>query len=400
MLTAPEMDYLLRVFSNKSYNPESYDIQVKDKINKLYALLDKIKPLSDDEYKILYFSVEKGTIEKYGDYEELKAYDEVKNYKEFIDRFNEEYPDEVNWYKMVSTKYKNYRAISINSENIIYADMESENDNFENYQLQELLDFLIIKVKECIKILEDGTYNDYISKNYSYKNRFGVIKRNEYWKLYPETKQQLLKEISLNEINYFIENAKNEIDNRIKNMTSGKYFECVGLAYKTTGYEIGNLTDKELYLKYADGRDEGLSNIDINSSTQFNNWFNDKNHFGGHPWEIIRGHSFARVNLQVCHDEKGYYLSLDGSKILRKIEITKIFNILHKNKIPIKIYDVDIIKNAFKGIDYIGIVPEQVIPIGCNSYFKKYKPTEFTHMIDNKMFKYIKWESLEKVELK
>lgn len=227
MLTAPEMDYLLRVFSNKSYNPESYDIQVKDKINKLYALLDKIKPLSDDEYKILYFSVEKGTIEKYGDYEELKAYDEVKNYQEFIDRFNEEYPDEVNWYKMVSTKYKNYRATSINSENIIYADMESENDNFENYQLQELLNFLIIKVKECIKSLEDGTYNDYISKNYSYKNRFGVIKRNEYWKLYPETKQQLLKEISLNEINYFIENAKNEIDNRIKNMTSGKYFECV-----------------------------------------------------------------------------------------------------------------------------------------------------------------------------
>ena len=81
-------------------------------------------------------------------------------------------------------------------------------------------------------------------------------------------------------------------------------------------------------------------------------------------------------------------------------KITKIFNILHKNKIPVKIYDADKIKNAFKGIDYIGIVPEQVIPIGCNSYFKKYKPTEFTHMIDNKMFKYIKWEPLEKVELK
>lgn len=399
MLTAPEMDCLLRIFGNKSYNPESYDTKVKDKINKLYDLFDKIKPLSSDEYKILYFSVEKGTIEKYGDYEELKAYDEVKNYQEFIDSFNEEYPDEVNWYKLVSTKYKNYRAISINSKNIIYADMESENNNFENYQLQELLDFLIVKVKECIKSLENGTYNDYISKNYSYKNRFGVIKRNEFWQLYPETKQQLLKEISLNEINYFIENAKNEIDDRIKNMTSGKYFECVGLAYKTTGYEIGNLTDKELYLKYADGRDEGLSSIDPSSSTQFNDWINDKNHFGGHPWEIIRGHSFARVNLQVCHDEKGYYLSLDGSRIVRKIEIAKIFNILHKNKIPVKIYYADTIKNAFKGIDYIGIVPEQVIPIECSSYFKKYNPTEFTHMIDNKMFKYIKWEPLEKVEL-
>lgn len=261
-------------------------------------MLDRIKPLSDDEYKVLYFWAPKGCIEEYGNYDELKEYGEVKNYQEFIDKFNEDYPNEFYWYKMNSTRYKNYRMISINSKNIIYADMYDDN-NFENYQLQELLDFLIVKVKECIKKLEDRTYNDYIKENYSYKNRFGVIKRNDYWELNPGIKKNLLNEISQEEINYFIENAYEKQDKRIECMTSGKYFECVGLVYKNIGYGTGNLTDKELYLKYADGRDEGLSKINENSSADFDKWYKDNTRFGGHPWEIIRGHSFARVNLQV-----------------------------------------------------------------------------------------------------
>ena len=193
-MTAPKLDFLLKVFDNRTYNPENYDSKVKDKLNKLYNLLDKIKPLSDDEYKVLYFSAEKGNIKEYGNYEDLKADEEVSSYEEFVNRFNEEYPDKIIWYKMTSSKYKNYRMISINSKNIIYADMDNENTNFENYQLQELLDFLINKTKECIKMLEDGIYNDYILKNYSYKNKLGVIKRNKYWELYPAIKEKLLDE--------------------------------------------------------------------------------------------------------------------------------------------------------------------------------------------------------------
>lgn len=397
-MTAPKLVFLLEVLDSRNYNPEIYDKKVKEKINELYDLLDKIKPLSDDEYKILYFSVPKGSIEEYVDYDEAKEYEEVDSYLEFVDRFNEEYPDELYWYKMISTRYKNYRMISINNKTIIYADMDKE-ANFENIQLQELLDFIIVKVKDCIKRLEDGTYNDYIQDNYSYKNRFGVIKRNEYWKIFPDVKNNLLNEITQEEIDYFIENVSDKIENRIKNMTSGKYFECVGLSYKNIGYEIGNLKDKELYLKYADGRDEGLSKIDESSSQKFDKWYNDDKKFGGHPWEIIRGHSFARVNLYVGHDENGYYLSLDGSIILRKIEIVKIFNILSKNNIPIRVYNADIIKDAFKGDDYIGIVPDDIMPIECGGYFKKYKPREFIHMIDDKLFKYIKWEPLENIEL-
>ena len=104
-MTAPKLDFLLEVLDSRNYNPESYDAKVKEKINELYELLDKIKPLSDDEYKILYFSVPKGSIEEYVDYDEAKEYGKVDSYLEFVDRFNEEYPDELYWYKMISTRY-------------------------------------------------------------------------------------------------------------------------------------------------------------------------------------------------------------------------------------------------------------------------------------------------------
>ncbi len=400
MISAPQLDSILHIYKNHNLNPGSYDKNVKARINKLYKLLDLIKPLDDDEYKVLYFSVPKGNIKEYGNYKELKSSGEVKNYKEFINFFNEDYPDEIYWYKMTTSRYKNYRTIVINSSILINADLDSADELFLNKQLQEVLDFLIIKVKECIKKLKDGTYNKYINENYSYKNKFGVIKRKDYWKLYPEVKENLLKGISQEDINYFIANASDNIANRIKDMTSSKYFACVAKGYKDIGYEIGNMTNKELYLKYADGRDEGLRNIAEDSSIEFDKWYNNKKRGGGHPWEIIRGHSFARVNLQIGKDDRGYYLSLDGSVILSKIEIAKIFNVLNKNNLPIRVYNADIIKNAFKGEDDIGIVPYYIIPIMCAGYFKKYHPKEFIHIDDSKIINYIKWEPLTKVELK
>lgn len=182
-------------------------------------------------------------------------------------------------------------------------------------------------------------------------------------------------------------------------MTSGKYFECVRLAYQSNNYDILNLSDKELYLKYAEGRDEGLSEIDSDSSEKFDEWYNDKNRFGGHSWEIIRGHSFSRVNLCVSYDNNGYYLSLDGSIVLRKVEIVKIYLALKKNNMPVQIYDVSSIKNAFSGDSYIGIVPREIIPIRCGSYFKNYKPLEFTHIKDEKILDYIIWQDIDKVYL-
>ena len=51
MMTAPKLDFLIDVFDIKNYNPQSYDVLLKEKLGILYDLLDRIKPLSDEEIK-------------------------------------------------------------------------------------------------------------------------------------------------------------------------------------------------------------------------------------------------------------------------------------------------------------------------------------------------------------
>lgn len=41
------------MFDIKNYNPQSYDVLLKEKLGILYDLLDRIKPLSDEEIKEL-----------------------------------------------------------------------------------------------------------------------------------------------------------------------------------------------------------------------------------------------------------------------------------------------------------------------------------------------------------
>ena len=399
MLTAPELDSMIDILNRHTLNPDGCSNKVKQKLEELYELLNKIEPLSDDEYRVLYFSAEKGSIDNY-DYYINEKDEEDFDYEECENWFNEQYSEDIKWYRMISSRYKNFFTISLNSKVVINTDLDKEENSFIEEDLLGLINFLIVKAKNCLEMLENGTYNDYINKNYSNKNRFGVIKRKDYWEAYPESKESLLENISQEEIDDFIKNASEKTDNRIENMTSGKYFECVKLAYQANNYKIEGLTDKELYLKYADGRDEGLCDLDPNDSNQFDNWYNTESRFGGHPWEIMPGHSFARVNLCISHDDKGYYLALDGSRVLRNIEIAKMYLIFKKYNIPIEIYNIDAIKRSLEGIDYIGIVPQEITPYYCEGYFKVSHPVEFTHMEDDKILNYIKWEPLEEIELK
>ncbi len=396
---APKLDTLLRVFGNRNLNPEGVGINTKEKINKLYELLDKIKPLNEEEYKVLYFSVPRGPIEEYADYEDMKEEKIVNNYKEFEKYFEEEYPDEIYWYRLATNKDDTYRIASINNRMIIYHNL-AETFPYDNEAFNELIDFLIVKVEEIIKMLEDNIYNDYITNNLSYKNKFGVIKRSDYWNFYPKVKENLLEYISEKEIEEFVNTVTDDTDDRLNEMTANKYFECVRLVYQSNGYNIDNMTDKEIYLKYADGRDGGLCDIELDSPEEFASWLNKKQWYGAHPWEIIRGHSFARVNMQVVKDDKGYYLSIPGEVILRQIEIAKIYLALKKNNIPVKIYHSNVIKNAFIGSDYLGIVPSYIMPIRCESYFKEYEPHDFIHIEDEKILDKIIWQDIEKLCLK
>lgn len=85
------------------------------------------------------------------------------------------------------------------------------------------------------------------------------------------------------------------------------------LGYEAKHYEMVNeLTVKELYYKYAEGRDEGLSKMDVDSPEAFTLCFNERHRCGGHLWEVCRGGNSTHMALYVAHNDEGYYIYLTG----------------------------------------------------------------------------------------
>lgn len=54
----------------------------------------------------------------------------MSSYEEFENNFKLDYLDDVYWYRMVTSRYKNYRTISINYRSIVCVDMDM-NSSFE-----------------------------------------------------------------------------------------------------------------------------------------------------------------------------------------------------------------------------------------------------------------------------
>jgi hypothetical protein len=66
----------------------------------------------------------------------------------------------------------------------------------------------------------------------------------------------------------------------------------------------------ELYKLFADGRHEGLTEIEQDSVSEFRDWMDEKHpkrQRGGHSWEILRGgntthilYSFGKAQREIC----------------------------------------------------------------------------------------------------
>ncbi len=123
--------------------------------------------------------------------------------------------------------------------------------------------------------------------------------------------------MSQEEIDRFVEivesgeNSKERI-RRIKEFTANDFFGACKLGYEAIGKECKAYTLPELYMHYADGRDEGLTGkghglnagtgIDFDSPREWDEWYNHREQHGGHPWEVVPGGNSTHMELYVQND--------------------------------------------------------------------------------------------------
>ncbi|MCR5698908.1 MAG: hypothetical protein K6G52_04605 [Treponemataceae bacterium] len=435
-LVAPDIDRLLNCFGRGHLNPSGITEKLDAAMKPLFEALLPLAPLkSNNEAKVIWLQIPRGDISDFDSFEDLKEYGEVKTYKEYEKLWKEEYPDEIKWYRLAIVEGKDldgkvdFKAVALGNKTIISARMnENSKADYEveckNDFAVALCELIVSAAKKSVELLKIGEYNKMVEVSLPYWFRTGVIKRTALWNHEPEIKKHDFDGLSEKTISRFREllasgvNDENKIG-RKKVFTANDFFRACVVGYKACGYAVEEKTPSELYLQYADGRDEGLTGtgcglnagpgIDFDDSAAWDSWYFG-NRGGGHPWEVVPGGNSTHVELYVRHDEnkigylfrsgrlteseykerqknEGFYFGIAGK--YRTFEVVSFYVALSDAGIPVFLNDAEEILARFDGSDYVGIVPHDTFPRYCESMF----PDEYGKIID---FMHVYDEDIEK----
>jgi len=379
--------------------------------NTLLSIIEKLQCVAicgNDERRELWLTVERGSIEDFGDYDDYLENEIVENKKDFEKIWKEDYPDSIKWYLLSITHYNEEYFVFIDSKLTLHIKKEQSesNESFNN----QLISWIDKAVDKCIGWLKRDVaeYNQYINQHLPYTKRIGRILRQDYWSIDSEEKEWMLKGLTTGDIDILkaiVESSEN--DEQVipsDKMTSGFFFDCCKMGYDANNYpHSADMKPVDLYRKFADGRDFELTKLNPDSPQAFEEWFDKREWQIGHPWEVCRGGNSTHISLYVDKLSNGWRLSLVGKSRGRVAETVRFSIALYGHNIPFKLWDAKDIFAMVSGLDDIGIVPEGITPVYCHSYFPKED-----HIIDfmnlpmkspNKVIKAGYWYPIDEIKL-
>lgn len=399
-LYAPDVVAHIRFLhrSNMVFNNETNKL-----IDALFEDLRVLAPCNENGKRELWLQIDRGPIEAFGNYEEMLEDGEVTDYADFESYWKEEFPEEQMWFYLEAVEDNGYRVLALNHDVIVH---QIPGQNVGLHDISDFISGLREAVAICINELKNNTYNKKVQNKLPYYHRIGNILRKDYWEKFPEEKEEYLKNISPEDIEEFVSIMQimhNTLPSkRISKMTAEDFFYCCSLGYQANDYNyIEGKTWKEQYMRHADGRSEGLVDIDEKSPEAFSDWYHNRQ-YGGHPWEVCRGGNATHISLYVLEDEGGYYFQLAGSSYGRSIETIKFFLALYRAGVPIVLHEGHQIAQRLTETDYIGIVPRSVMPWYCSNYFPDEEILDFMHLPyenESEVIKATVWKPIQPLRL-
>lgn len=393
-LTAPKIEHFIHWLGGIHYRDVScqfsYDEKTYRLIDEIFEVVRKIAPTRKNGVRELWLTAERGPIDDFGHFEDLLADGDVESRDEFESWWKERFPDEICWYQFSTVEDTSigYRAIFIGQKYVIEVDERKEKGY--PYDISAFAQWILDAVNTTYGRIKDGSYNDFVKANLPPQHRTGTITRKAFWDAFPDSRDSFFKNISPAEVAEFVKSATEQINDRrrlknhLKTMTANKFFSYCALGYKENNYEGSDLSPREQYYKHADGRDDGLGEIDGDSPEAFHAWYHDRNRHGGHPWEVCRGGNSTHVSLYVHEDEDGYTLTVAGDAWNRTIESVKFYLALRRSGLPVYIMEATTLADRLTEKEKIGIVPEGIIPAYCHSHFPNEHIIDFMNLPDEK----------------
>jgi hypothetical protein len=263
--------------------------------------------------------------------------------------------------------------------------------------------------------------NRQLRKEYPLNRRFGIVPNS----IIRETLSDIIridKDLGMKNCRKFIRLIENGYFNHSENttipsMTSNKYFEYCRIAFiaakRKEDHVDAMLDGRSMYRRYADGRHEGLLDINGDSEQEFADWIDGihpKKTSGGHPWEIKRGGNTTHIDLSVFRpypgDKKSFCIQLRGESINRLEETIRMFLAIHDASLPISIANPEGVRKRLLGQDNIGIIPRYESLHRANQHFRENECVfDVMHYDDlgrakRRVVPFVNWEPLPVMKLK
>ena len=362
MATAPEMYQFLDYYDNGLGPVQRLDKQSSILLRKLFDAAEPICADANGHKKKFYFYLPKGTFEEY---KSIHDEDEAK-LREWFEHESD------GWFECTLIKDKfdwendYWYGVYINHA-FVLALNDKNAVEWPETDATEFLHVLIDIVNDVVAKLKAGTYNNWVRENLAYYMKTGKVSRGDYWVAFPEEKKKYALSSHEREI------LMHEHANTFVPKTAREFYEAVAVCYRGIGLEAisgslftdsdeehvryGGVTPKELYYRYADGRDDGLANVPLDSKEEFQKWLFHKEPYsswGGHPFEIIFSFTGKQsVHLYLLDDR----LFLSGGCFPANMTALKMYVALIDHGYDVEFGNREAILARVNETDYIGLKP-------------------------------------------
>lgn len=411
MFYAPQVRSILKRYSDRYEGCKDITAGTVEKIDELFREMDRFVSLGGDNAHSLWVRAKRGPIEAFGDVDDWIAEEIVSSREEFEEWWREDFPAEEKWFLLSTAEHKGFRTVFLNHKPVISIDPRGKHGEWTD--LTEFVQWAIDGVRDCVAMVESGTYAKEVEKGVDPRDRSGTVARADFWRVYPDSKEEYYNDITGAEIDEFVAAVAEQGDEqypepkgRLKEITANDFYGFCAAGYRANHYKgLKGKTLRKMYEAHADGRDEGLGEIDQDSPEAFSHWYHDRDRCGGHPWEVCRGGNSTHVSLFVRSDDKGWYLEVAGKSWGRSIETARFLLALRRKGLPVVVDDGKELAARFLGTDRIGIVPDGIFPRYCDSWFPGENIVDFMNLPSEKedrekLIPYVTWHPLDDYCLK
>lgn len=237
-MKAPEIKHYISWLGRVGYRnidcSFSYDEASYGAIDRIFRLLYRLEPDPEHNSWELWLRAERGTIEDFGSFEDLREDGQVESYEEFEAWWRSEFPEEVEWFHFSAGEDQKigYRAVFLSHNHVLEVDCRKER-SFP-HDISPFTSWLEEAVRDAVQAVEDGSYPKLVERNLPVWHRTGTVLRRDLWKVFPEWKEKFFQNISRQEVDEFLASAAGyplEANRRLPSMTANDFYHACALGY-------------------------------------------------------------------------------------------------------------------------------------------------------------------------